>query len=265
MKFNCILKALAILLCAAEFSFLHCAKSGIFRSKDQAVARPPAASAATKPASQPSKDSKQVKYDMEKKPSKEIDVNRQLKRLESKSAAERSEAADLLGEAKAAGAETPLIKSLNDEKDEGARVHIVNSLGLIGGTGSSEQLKRSLKQDPSADVRAASCVSLAASGDKSSIDSLKTALADERERANVRLCAGSSLIIFFSQEPGIKGSIEDVLRTTASRPLKLGLVENLRHIAARPEGRELLEAARANKDVEVKKLAEDILGENGQK
>jgi HEAT repeat protein len=194
-----------------------------------------------------------------------IDVKSQMQKLDSNKAKERIEAIDALGNAGAKESESKLLERLTVEKDEGVKIHMLNSLGSVGGPESVKRLKAAAREDISPDVRAASCSALGSTADKSSIEPLEGIMSNENEKPNVRVCAAASLIIYFIEEPGVRTAIENVLTGSEKRAVRFGLVDNLKHIAGKTDGKYLLGVAKNDKDAGIKALAIEILKENETK
>jgi hypothetical protein len=256
----CVLTMFLMLLSSGNA--LYAKKSGIFKNiHNSAVSSPAPAPAAEEPV-QPVKPAEAPKPPT---PKHSVDINKEIERLDSKKAKDRTEAIDSLGKAKAKEAEPKLIEKLGNEKDEAVKIHVINSLGSTGGAESVKKLTTAVKEDSSPDIRAASCMSLGALQDKNSVKTLKEVMSNESEKENVRVCAGASLIIYFIEEPGVKTAIENVLTGSKVRPVRFGLVDNLKHVSGKTESKYLLGVAQNDKDAEIKALATEILKENEKK
>jgi len=191
----------------------------------------------------------------------QIDVKTKIKELKSKDPKVRAQAVDVLEKHKKKEAVGEIVKALKVEKDATVRIHIVHSLGSIGDKTATVDLIKTAKEDKSRDVRAISCLSLGLLKDSSSLPTLKEILLNEKENENVRVSAGSALILFFIEQPKVKEVLEVAL-FSKNRLVKLGLVDNLRHIARKIEGKYLLDIAKTDRDEEVKNLAMKIIQEN---
>jgi len=187
-----------------------------------------------------------------------INVSKEIKNIKSKDQKIKIQAIDKLGRAKDKQAIKPLISSLNSEKDETTKLHILNSLGQIGDKEVVPEIKKIVKEDKSSGVRVYGCLVLGTLKDKSAVETLKEILLDENEDENVRVSAGSSLT-FYIDEPGVMEVLEKILKGTANRVIKLGLVNSLRNIKNKEKGKSLLKIAVEDSDEEIRNLAKELI------
>ncbi len=188
-----------------------------------------------------------------------INVSAELKNIKSKNHKIKVQAIEKLGKAKDRQALKPLKDALKTEKDSQIKLQIVNSLGQIGDKEATPELKKLAKEDKSKDVRAHSCLVLGTLKDELSVETLKEILLNENEDENVRISAGASLTFYIS-EPKVKETLEKVLKTD-NRVVKFGLVNSLRHIRMKEEGKYLLNISAKDTDEDISNLSKELLKE----
>ena len=170
----------------------------------------------------------------------------------------RSKAAEEAGREGDTGA-AAILKRLPEEKNPAVTVQLLHSLGSTGDQAAVKSLADQASAGADAVIRAEACMSLSDfPKSKEAEAALRAALLRDGEDDGVRISAAYSLMIAFRQSKAAQAAIETALKK-GDKPLKGGIIDNLRHISGTPEGRRLLEAAYQDKDPELKGAAGKII------